>query len=170
MPVDVDGVRYLRDRITHLPRGFRWEWGTVRCLAVGGAYSIDRIRRAPGRAWWPQETITAEEACNIAARGAADVMFCHDCPSGIVVPGAALDRYYCPAPQQQRSEVHQALLRSIVDVVRPARLWHGHFHHRYRALLDGGYYRTIVDGLGKNGDPIDNHMVVATSWTWDSTA
>ena len=49
LPVDADGMRYLRDRIIHLPRGFRWEWGTTRCLAVGGAYSIDRILRVPGR-------------------------------------------------------------------------------------------------------------------------
>lgn len=160
LPVDADGMRYLRDRIIHLPRGFRWEWGTTRCLAVGGAYSIDRILRVPGRSWWPQETLTAQQVRSITTAGPADVMFCHDCPCGIVVPGAALDRYYCPPGEQQRSEVHRALLRSIVDVVRPARLWHGHFHHRYRALLDGGYYRTVVDGLGKNGDPIDNNMVV----------
>jgi len=87
-------------------------------------------------------------------------MFCHDCPAGIEVPGAAFDRYGCPAEELARSAVHQALLRSIVDGVRPARLWHGHFHHRYQALLDGGGYRTVVDGLGRNGDPIDNNMVV----------
>jgi hypothetical protein len=159
-PVSIDGLRYLRQRIVHLPRGFRWRWGRTRCLAVGGAYSIDRFLRTPGRSWWPQETITAEQARDIAAAGRADVMFCHDCPAGIEVPGAARDRFGCPADELLRSEVHRALLRSIVDVVRPARLWHGHFHHRYRSLLEGDGYRTMVDGLGRNGDPIDNNMVV----------
>ena len=88
------------------------------------------------------------------------MMFCHDCPAGIEVPGAAFDRFFCPADELQRSEEHRALLRCIVDAVRPARLWHGHFHHRYRSLLHGQGYRTVVDGLGKNGDPIDNNMVV----------
>jgi hypothetical protein len=159
-PVATDGLRYLRDRLVHLPRGFRWCWGTTRCLAVGGAYSIDRFLRTPGRSWWPQESITGEQARAIAAGGPADAMFCHDCPTGVVVPGAARDRFFCPAGELQRSEVHRAILRSIVDVARPARLWHGHFHHRYRAVLDGDYYRTVIDGLGKNGDPIDNNMVV----------
>jgi Calcineurin-like phosphoesterase len=159
-PVAPDGLRYLRERIVHLPRGLRWRWGATRCVAVGGAYSIDRFLRIPQRSWWPQETITAAQAREIAAAGPADAMFCHDCPAGIEVPGAAFDRYGCPAEELARSAVHRALLRSIVDGVRPARLWHGHFHHRYQALLDGRDYRTIVDGLGKNGDPIDNNMVV----------
>jgi hypothetical protein len=160
-PVAADGLRYLRERVVHLPRGFRWQWGDIGCLAVGGAYSIDRFLRTPHRSWWPQETITAEQAREIAAAGGADAMFCHDCPAGIEVPGAAFDRYGCPAEELARSAAHQAVLRSIVDAVRPARLWHGHFHHRYQALLDGGGgYRTIVDGLGKNGDQLDNNMVV----------
>ncbi|WP_018600055.1 metallophosphoesterase [Mycobacterium sp. 155] len=158
-PVSPDGLRYLRERVIHLPRGLRWQWGNTRCLAVGGAYSIDKFLRTPGKTWWPQEMITPEQARDIAAAGRADVMFCHDCPAGIVVPGAAADRYGCPPEELATSEMHRALLRSIVDAVRPARLWHGHFHHRYRALLTGPDYRTVIDGLGKNGNPIDNNMV-----------
>jgi hypothetical protein len=159
-PVADDGMRHLREHIVHLPRGFRWCWGQTDCVAVGGAYSLDRILRIPGRSWWPQETLTPELARTIAAGGPADAMFCHDCPSGVVVPGAEHDRIGFPPEELQRSELHRALLRSIVDVVRPVRLWHGHFHQRYRAVLDGGHYRTVIDGLGKNGDPIDNNMVV----------
>jgi hypothetical protein len=160
VPVADDAMRHLRARVVHLPRGFRWQWGTTRCLAVGGAYSIDRFLRKPHRSWWPQETITGDQAREIAAAGRADAMFCHDCPAGIEVPGSAFDRYGCPPEELARSAVHQALLRSIVDAVRPRRLWHGHFHRRYRALLEGDGYRTTVDGLGKNGNPIDNNMVV----------
>ena len=155
-----DGLRYLRDRIVHVPRGFRWHWGQTTCLALGGAYSIDHFMRTPGRSWWPQESITPQQARQAAAPGVADVMFCHDCPAGITVPGAAFDRFGCPVPELQRSAEHQELLRSVVDVVRPVRLWHGHFHHRYQAVLHGDGYRTVVDGLGKNVDPIDNNMVV----------
>jgi len=155
-----DGLRYLRDRIVHLPRGFRWRWGQTTCLALGGAYSIDRFLRTPGRSWWPQESITPQQAQQASVAGLADAMFCHDCPAGIVVPGAAIDRFGFPATELQRSAEHQALLRAVVDVVRPVRLWHGHFHHRYQAVLHGDGYRTVVDGLGKNVEPIDNNMVV----------
>jgi Calcineurin-like phosphoesterase len=159
-PVASDGLRYLRDRVVHLPRGYRWRWGQTTCLALGGAYSIDHFLRTAGRSWWPQESITVRQARKAAAPGLADVMFCHDCPAGIVVPGAAIDRFRCPAIELERSAEHQALLRAVVDAVRPARLWHGHFHHRYQTVLHGDGYRTVVDGLGKNVDPIDNNMVV----------
>jgi hypothetical protein len=159
-PVDDDGLRQLRNRIVHLPRGFRWQWAQTRCLALGGAYSIDRFLRKPGRSWWTQESLTAQQAQDATVGGPADVMFCHDCPAGITVPGAARDRFGFPAKELQRSELHRVRLRSVVDVVHPARLWHGHFHHRYQSVLHGEGFRTVVDGLGKNGDPIDNNMVV----------
>jgi len=159
-PVAADGLRYLRERVVHLPRGLRWRWGQTGCLAVGGAYSIDRFLRTPHKSWWPQETMTKRQARVIAAAGPTDAMFCHDCPSGVEVPGAAFDRFYCPADELRRSEQHRTLLRTIVDAVQPARLWHGHFHHRYRTLLHGEDYCTVIDGLGKNGGTIDNNMVV----------
>ena len=159
-PVDADGLRHLRDRVVHLSRGFRWQWGQTRCLALGGAYSIDRFLRKPGRSWWAQEWLTSPQAHDAAAAGAADVMFCHDCPAGITVPGAARDRFGFPAKELRRSELCRVRLRSVVDAVRPGRLWHGHFHHRYQSVLCGDGYRTVVDGLAKNGGPIDNNMVV----------
>ncbi len=160
IPVAADGLRYLRERIVHLPRGFRWSWAGTRCLALGGAYSIDRFLRIPSRSWWPQETITPQQARAVAAGGRADVMFCHDCPAGIEVAGMLADRIGCPAEELARSAEHRERLRGVVDSVRPDRLWHGHFHYRYRALLAGTDFTTVVDGLGKNGQPIDNNLVV----------
>ncbi|OCB56105.1 metallophosphatase [Mycobacterium malmoense] len=159
-PVGADGPRYLRDRIVHLPRGFRWQWSQTRCLALGGAYSIDRFLRTPGQSWWAQEWLTKQQAREAAAAGPVDVMFCHDCPAGLTVPGAARDRLGLPTDELHRSELGRQRLRSVVEVVRPVRLWYGHFHHRHQAVLYGDGYRTVVDGLGRNGDPIDNNMVV----------
>jgi hypothetical protein len=65
------------------------------------------------------------------------------------------ERRATTAPQH-----HRGVLRAIVDAARPGRLWHGHFHHRYRTVLEGNGYRTVVDGLGRNGDPIDNNLRV----------
>lgn len=129
-------------------------------MALGGAYSIDRFLRKPGRSWWPQEWLTSQQARDAASWGPGEVMFCHDCPAGITVPGAARDRYGFPTNELRRSELYRARLRYVVDAVRPRRLWHGHFHHRYQSVLCGDGYRIVVDGLGKNGDPIDNNMVV----------
>ncbi|WP_241962169.1 metallophosphoesterase [Rhodococcus opacus] len=159
-PVATDGLRYLRSHIAHLPRGARWRWGRTRCLAVGGAHSIDSFLRIPGRSWWPQEAITPAEVDTIIAGGGAEVMFCHDCPTGVTIPGMDRDRHGFPAAELRAAEQNRIRLRRIVDAVRPQRLWHGHFHHRYQTVLDGVDYRTTVDGLGRDTDPIDDNMVV----------
>ncbi|WP_084385699.1 metallophosphoesterase family protein [Rhodococcus sp. WMMA185] len=159
-PVAEDGLRYLRGRIVHLPRGLRWNWGQTRCLALGGAHSIDRFLRTEGKSWWPQEQISGADVRTAVDGGPVDVMFCHDCPGGIEVPGMARDRYGFPPEELAESEANRAKLRFVVDRVRPCRLWHGHFHHRYRTILEGADYRTVIDGLGRDNNPIDNNMVV----------
>src|SRR6184192_146938 len=40
-----DGTRYVRDNITYVPRGYRWDWKGLSFLALGGAASIDRKHR-----------------------------------------------------------------------------------------------------------------------------
>jgi predicted phosphodiesterase len=90
-PIDEDGVRRLRERVWHLPRGFRWEWLGTSFLALGGAHSVDRQWRNAGSEWWPQERITFGEAYSICQAGHADVMITHDCPNGVVVPGLMPD-------------------------------------------------------------------------------
>lgn len=159
-PLTPDGLRPLRERIVHLPRGFRWRWGSVSCLALGGARSLDEFLRVPGVSWWPQEEIDDDEAAAVVAGGLTDAMFCHDCPAGVDVPGTARARFGFPAEAVEASEAHRRRLRAIVDRVQPHRLWHGHFHQRYHTVTDGPGYRTVIDGLGRNGDPVDNNMVV----------
>ena len=79
----VAGARVaVRPNIFHLPRGHRWQWHGRTWLACGGGVSLDKAARAEGSDWWPQEEITAQEAAMIAG-GPADVMVCHDCPSGV---------------------------------------------------------------------------------------
>lgn len=87
IPVDAaTGVRPIRDRIAHLPRGFRWQWAGRTWMALGGATSLDRPARRHVRSWWPQEEITDEDVRRAVAPGGVDVMVAHDCPSGIDVP------------------------------------------------------------------------------------
>jgi len=78
-----DGRVPVVPRIMHLPRGHRWSWHGLTWLACGGAVSVDRAIRTEGVDWWPQEEITTEQEVAISGSGHADVMVCHDCPSGV---------------------------------------------------------------------------------------
>lgn len=128
------------ERTWYLPRGYVWDWHGRKCLALGGAYSVDKPYRTPHRSWWPQEEIT-EDDVTIALRGIKDyghgdgdpqpidVMFTHDAFDGIRVPGV-----HAEWKQDEFAEVcfpNREKLRRVVDVARPELLCLGHFHHSY---------------------------------------
>lgn len=162
-PVDEDGVRRLRPRVWHLPRGFRWEWMTLTFLALGGAHSVDRPMLTPGRNWWPQETITLQEAADAAGGGHADVMVTHDCPAGVDGLDLSGGEKYFPVEELERARRHRQVLTTVVHEVKPHRLWHGHHHYRYDGRLDygDGTYCQVM-GLAPNRARIyaDNMQVI----------
>lgn len=158
-----DGTRPLTDRISHLPRGYRWQWGGVRFLALGGAYSVDQHARIPGREWWPQETITDQQALRAVAAGRTDVLVTHDAPSSVVIPGID-DREKVPAwipPGALRESLrHRQVLDRVVDGTTPAWIWHGHYHVRHTTAARYRFGATVVNGLDCDGSVLDDNVVV----------
>jgi predicted phosphodiesterase len=154
------GLRPLRHNIWHLPRGFRWEWNDVRFLALGGAHSVDRQSRRDGVSWWESETINSARAELTSREGPTDVMLSHDCPAGVDVPG--LNDSQWPPEEIRAAEDHRQLLRSVVDVVQPAWLWHGHYHTRYTAELPLNSRVCRVEGMGLDGGPYADNVSVVT--------
>jgi hypothetical protein len=146
-PIRSDGLREVRPRLFHLPRGTRWSWQGIRFLALGGATSLDRPWRTAGVDWWPDEELTRADLDRAIDGGACDVMLTHDAPSGVDVPGLPPASTWEPA-EIDRANRHRDLLHEVVDAVRPARLVHGHFHSRYDAeLVTAGGHRLSVTGL-----------------------
>lgn len=131
LPIDPEtGLRQIRPRIFHLPRGLRWRWHGKTWMALGGAHSVDRLHRIPGVSWWPQERLTREEADLAIAGGPVDVIVSHDAPDGYEIPGlpgglASAELYL--------AALHRQLIGEVVDATEPAELYHGHYHIRYTA-------------------------------------
>lgn len=159
----VDGVRPVRSRIIHLPRGYRWEWNGKKFLALGGAHSIDKLQRTPGASWWPEEHITYEEAELASQGGHADIMVTHDCPRNFVIKGIddRKDDGYWPSSMINASNHHREVLQSVVDRVKPTRLVCGHYHRRQTGVMRGDGYVTLVDILNADIGPwLENVMVL----------
>lgn len=153
-----NGLQQVTEHIWHIPRGFRWDWDGVRFLGLGGAHSVDRTwRLRDGSMWQPEEAITREDADAVIAAGRADVMICHDCPTGVTIP------YPNPAPdfppfELEEAHRHRQLLREVVEAVQPAFLWHGHYHVRYDQLAHLGYGPLVVYGLDRDRHGTDQHL------------
>lgn len=158
----VTGLRPLSDRIFHLPRGFRWEWGGVRFLAMGGAHSVDRMARIPGREWWPEETITPRQVHAAGAQGPTDVIVSHDAPAGCVIPG--IDDVdapsWIPPAELKASFEHRLRFQTLCAATRPSSIWHGHYHTRHRTLCDLGYGPVVVNGLDCDESSLELNVVV----------
>lgn len=159
-PVRPGGLRQVAERVWHLPRGFRWSWGGVRFLALGGAYSIDRRWRVRGESWWPEEVLTAEEVATASLSGEVDVLVAHDCPAGVDIPGLIETKQFWPGDDLALAGAHRSLVRQVTDATRPAAIWHGHYHRRYSAMADIGYGPVRVEGLDCDGTRLEKNVVV----------
>lgn len=74
----------VSDVVWLLPRPFRFRIGGRDVLSLGGASSVDKAHRTPGRVWFAEELITdAMEAAAIAG-GAADLLLTHESPVAAV--------------------------------------------------------------------------------------
>jgi hypothetical protein len=141
-----DGRVTVVPRVMHLPRGYRWSWHGRTWLACGGAVSLDRAVRTEGVDWWPQEEITTAQEVAISSSGHADVMVCHDCPSGVAHTFAHPPPEWAPE-DLARSDAHRRRVQRIVDAVMPAYLMHGHLHRAYQRTCHFGYGPVTVTGL-----------------------
>ncbi len=132
--------------IHHLPRGFRWTWEGVRFLALGGAFSVDKDSRKEHISWWPQETISAGDVFRCGT-DPADVMVTHDVPWEVEDPYGPhrLSKNLWP-----ESNANRMALSSVVNLVKPRLLVHGHTHWRKTTVYDVGDYKIQVEGLSSN--------------------
>lgn len=159
LALDDKGTRPLRDRLWHLPRGLRWTWHEKRWLALGGATSLDRKRRIEGLNWWPQESIDYATAWQVVDDGPADFMVTHDCPSRVDIPDLPSAGFLDPHALEL-AQAHRRGLDDVLDVVEPARLWHGHFHVRYHQIVQFNGKDCIVEGLDCDGAPLKDNIQV----------
>lgn len=164
-----DGTRFIRDNITHIPRGYRWEWKGMTFLALGGAASIDRKLRREGFSWWPEEYITEEDVLTAQSGGPVDVMFTHDSPAG--APNSVTDDMigqlgameYYGAEMLANCTTHRAVLKQVTDVTIPRILMHGHYHKAMEGIYAHGDSKNttgFVRGLDEGSTPLEKYTTV----------
>ena len=88
-------VGVVSPHVLHLRRGYVYTIGGKRCFVFGGARSVDKKSRTPGRSWWPAEIPSAEEyrrgLDSLEASGwSVDWILTHTAPNHIL---QALDLY-----------------------------------------------------------------------------
>ncbi len=162
--IPATGRRPITDRISHLPRGHRETFDGHTWLFLGGAASVDRAWREPGRDWWHQEYITDDDTDRCISGGPADVMVCHDSPYSTPTLRKAYVGQYAgastwPVGDLRRSDDNQRRVEHVLTETGARHLFHGHHHRRYSEQLRGGAW---VHGLAHEGfSPSRNVVYVA---------
>lgn len=126
------GQVYLRSHILMVPRGCYWKWGNKYFMGVGGAVSIDKQWRTPGKSWWAGEQLTDDQAYGIVkkmndrrtnGRPDVDYLFTHDCSDKTP--------FYGRLKPDLDSKIHRQRMDAVIEAVRPTIHFHGHMHTRY---------------------------------------
>jgi len=141
---DADGMVKVRPFIRWTGRTNVWNQAGLRMGAFGGAYSIDRHSRTPGRSWWWQEFPTDTDLNNLEAQVAllpVDVLFTHDSPTSL----PTWDGFY---KDDRASEQSRTYMDHAYTIARPTTWFHGHYHRK----LEYKHFGADVYGLGCNYD------------------
>jgi predicted phosphodiesterase len=154
-PIGDGGIRWIRPRVGHLPRGYQATLTSGRTIAVlVGANSIDFEHRIKNRTWWAEESITDEDLTALGSTP-ADILFGHDAP--MHVPD--LDRFLNPAWWSPEALRYAAARRSMFHrgfiQVRPQLSVSGHYHQWVDNTVtytdQAGDFTTRVVVLDKDG-------------------
>jgi predicted phosphodiesterase len=156
---DAEEMVVLADNLFYLPRGFSWEWSGRKFLSIGGAFSIDYMRRIPGVSWWEDEVPNAAQINRAIDVGKVDFVLAHDAPIQAEIPFL----YPISAALEARSEKNRKAMGAVLESASPKRWYHGHYHQRYNGYvtLPNGVVSGI-SGLGYDYSDISDHYVDLT--------
>lgn len=129
------------DVVWLLPRPFRFTIAGRKVLSLGGASSVDKAFRTPGKDWFEDELITEEMENAAIAAGAADVLLTHESPveappEVLAIIASNPDGY--PPDALAISAAQRERVQRVSNAVRPAMHFHGHMHTHGSIDLDNG--------------------------------
>ncbi len=148
------GLRPLRERIIHVPRGVRVQTNNKLILGfLGGAGSADMRRRTVGKSWWLQELINDDDL-NKLGDEPVHVLFGHDAPFDFHELDDFLSSNGFSMSLEERLHVRDARARYSEGFqrVRPQLSFGGHYHVFVGGFVehaDGECFSVVLDQAEK---------------------
>ena len=121
----------ISDVVWLLPRPFRFCIGGRTVLSLGGASSVDKHLRTPGRDWFTDELITQQMESDAVAGGRVNLLLTHESPIDAIpvvqeILTANPDGY--PREALELSAAQRARVQRVRVEVQPRLHFHGHMH------------------------------------------
>lgn len=124
-PLDSHGFAIVRSNLRLTKKVHPFKMGGKRFYVCGGAVSIDKQWRKPGKSWWPDEEFLPSDLASVEKyKGPAiDYLLTHDCSNFTHWDGRIK-----PDPE---SEANRMRIDRAIYALRPRYHFHGHMHTRY---------------------------------------
>jgi len=143
--------------IAYIKRGKIYNIENHKFLVLGGALSIDKIYRTPGKSWWKQEYWSDDEKTAISRLlekdNNFDYVLSHTGPSRINRAINNLDSEYIPKIKDEVSALNE-----IIDAKTTCKQWFcGHWHkdiYYYDKNINKGYQYLYQQTALLDGDDI----------------
>lgn len=133
--------------VFYIPRGITTIIDNKKIVGFGGAASIDREYRVLNKSWFAEETIKDEEIKAMKDINDVDILITHDAPLNLLTENYKNDPL---------SEINRQQIQTIMNIVKPKKLYHGHYHKRW---IDYGYKGTLCNGLHMNYSPSEAYII-----------
>lgn len=145
------GGTYVRSNVVLLPRACTFNWFGKTWGVAGGAVSIDKDARVPGRDWWWQEQLEDWEADMLRIK--VDILLTHDASNHTP--------WGFPLIPDMASQIHRQRIDRVISNTAPEVHFHGHMHQRYDWHNPLGYNGHCVQtyGLDCNGKKDSNGIL-----------
>lgn len=140
-------------------RIWHWRRGSVMALEddinvmfFGGAASVDRAQRTPGKDWFSEEIPNRLDyeyaAANVEEKGRPDFVVAHDTPHFAPPIYDRHQRPEWPEVDIQTSKQVRAQLTTLFDILKPAGWFAGHHHDRMSQIMHGCMFEVLAcDGM-----------------------
>ncbi|NLK66655.1 MAG: metallophosphoesterase [Campylobacteraceae bacterium] len=119
-------VHQISDSVYHLMRGEVFELDGRKVFTMGGALSIDKDSRVPGKSWWEDEAIKTSDMQNAWQNLAkhdnkVDIIVTHTCPNSIM---SSVELF----GSKKFNDISSFYLDEIYKKVEFKKWYFGHFH------------------------------------------
>lgn len=147
LDINAGSIKNISDHVHYIPRGFSMEIENNIFGFLGGASSIDKMYRTPGLDWFPEESITYNQASKLSKK--IDILVTHDSSTEVFeyIRHKHFNEYginNCGASD-----------RSAIDMViyNTSPKFHIHGHHHISQVYKSYKDSTITISLGSDGNP-----------------
>lgn len=128
------GIQVMYKNVHHVQRGYTLTLSDGRVvLFMGGASSVDKHLRTPGKDWFPDENISEKDFDRAMNHDRIDIVISHTCP----------EEFDITASTHKVMDSNRIALSAILHKYKPSLWYFGHWHKYQQGKFNDTYWTCL---------------------------